>query len=171
MREVAADGAAIADLRMRDVRQRLVDERQVARGGGVALQAAIAGQRADAQASRAIRRDPGAIGQRVDVDQHCRLRQPEIHCRNKTLAAGEKSRFIAMFGLQLQGLIEAAGGDVVEGRRFHVAEGYQKLGRCGCAPVWKRARRLVKIFCGSRALEKTIDNSGELACPIFCQPE
>ena len=60
MREVAADGAAVADLRMRDVRQRLVDERQVARGGGVALEVAIARQRTDAQAFARRSSDPGA---------------------------------------------------------------------------------------------------------------
>jgi hypothetical protein len=64
-----------------------------------------------------------------------------------------------MFGLQSQGLIKAAGGDVAEGRGLHVAEGYQKLGRCGCGRVWKSGRRSVKIFSRSRALEKTIDNS------------
>jgi hypothetical protein len=48
------------------------------------------------------------------------LRQPKIHCRNKALAARQKMRLVAVFGLQLQGLFEGPGGDVPEGRRFHV---------------------------------------------------
>ena len=48
MGEIAADGAAIADLRVRDVRQSLVDQRQVPRDRRIALEDAVAGQRADA---------------------------------------------------------------------------------------------------------------------------
>ena len=54
MRKIAADGAAIADLRMRDDRQRFGDERQFDLRHRIALEAAIARQRADAQAIAAI---------------------------------------------------------------------------------------------------------------------
>ena len=61
MRKIAADGAAIADLRMRDVRQRLGNERQVGCGRRIALEAAIARQRADAQTVRAVLPDAGKL--------------------------------------------------------------------------------------------------------------
>ena len=139
MRQVATDGSAIADLRVRDMRQRLVDERQVARRGGVALEAPIAGERTDTQASCAVLLHPGALGQRIDVDQQRRLRQPEIHCRNKALAAGKEPPLVAMFGLELQGLLKGAGGDVPEGRGLHAREATRKLAMRVCAKVWKRS--------------------------------
>jgi len=116
------------DLRVRDVRQRLVEERQVARGQGIALEAPITRQRADAHALPAAFLDAGASGQGIDVDQQSRLRQPEIHCRNKALPTGEKSCFVAVLGFQLQRLFEAPRGDIAEGCGLHIARGYQKGG-------------------------------------------
>ena len=118
MRKIAADGAAIADLRMRDDRQRFGDERQFDLRHRIALEAAIARQRADAQAIAAIP-DAGKLFQRIDVDQHGRLRQTEVHGRHQALPAGQEARLVAMFGLQRQGLLERAGSDVAERRGFH----------------------------------------------------
>ena len=63
---------------------------------------------------------PGKLCQRVDIDQHRRLRQSKIHCRNKALTARQKMRLVAVFGLQLQGLLEGPGGNVPEGRGLHI---------------------------------------------------
>lgn len=84
---------------MGDVRQRLAHEWQVPRGCGVALEAAVTGHRADTHLSTGAVAHADKLDERIDVDQHGRLRQPEIHRRNKTLPAREKSRFIAVFGL------------------------------------------------------------------------
>ena len=91
------------------------------RGGGIAFEVAVPRQRADAQPLAGPVADPGKLLQRIDVDQHRRLREPEIHCRNKTLTAGEKTRFVTVFGLQLQGLLDGLGGDVLERRWLHAA--------------------------------------------------
>ena len=48
MGEITADGAAIADLRVRDVGQSLMDQRQVPDNRRIALEDAVAGQRTDA---------------------------------------------------------------------------------------------------------------------------
>ena len=52
MREIAADGPAIADLRVRDMGQSFVDEWQVSRCRGIALEIPVARQRSDAHAVR-----------------------------------------------------------------------------------------------------------------------
>ncbi len=62
----------------------------------------------------------GELAQRIDIDQHGRLGQPEIHRRNKALTAGEKPRLVAVFGLELQGLLDGPSGDIPEGRGFHI---------------------------------------------------
>ena len=90
-------------------------------GRRIAFEVAVTRQRTDAQPLCRPVADPGKLLQRIDVDQHRRLRQPEIHCRNKTLTAGEKTRFVAVFGLQLQGLLDGSGGDVLERRWLHAA--------------------------------------------------
>ena len=118
MRKIAANGAAIADLRMRNDRQRFGDERQFGLRHRIALEAAIARERADAQAVAAIA-DAGKLFDRIDVDEHGRLCQPEVHGRHQALPAGQETRLVAMFGLQRQGLLERAGSDVAERRRFH----------------------------------------------------
>src|SRR5258708_18118041 len=76
------------------------------------------------------------LRQGIDMDQNCRLGQPEIHGRHETLAAGEKTRLFAIFGLQRQGLLEGARGNVPEGGGFHV---WRK--------VWKGSPEGVKIIC------------------------
>ena len=102
VRQIAANGSAIANLRVRDVGQRFMDQGQVACGCRIAFELAVACERADADAVRQRRfLHSRKLRQRIDIDQHGRLREPKIHCRNKALTARQKMRLVAVFGLQL----------------------------------------------------------------------
>ena len=85
----------------------------------IALQHAIARQRPDANPVAGDVLDAGKVGQRVDINEHCRLGQPEIHRRNKTLTARQEARLIAMLGLERQSLLDAPSGNIAKGRGFH----------------------------------------------------
>ena len=102
------------------MRQRFVDERQFALDRGIALETAIARHRADAEPIGGAIPDAGKLAQPIDIDQQSRLRQPEIHRRNKALTARQEARLVAMFGFQRQGLLDGPGGDVAKGRGFHI---------------------------------------------------
>ena len=159
MREIAADGAAVADLRMRDVRQRFVDQRQFALRHRIALEAAVARQRADAQAVAGAVIHAGKLVERIDIDQHGRLGQPEIHCRDKALTAGQEARLVAVFGLQLQGLLDGPGGNIAERRGFHIVVNVPESGDL--------AAEYEKICCGeskSSAMHRPILGAPPCAC-------
>ena len=118
MRKVPANGAAVSDLWVRDVRERLVDQRKHPGKRLVALQRPVSGQRPD-PCRRPGRMDPGEILNAVDIDQDCRLRQAEIHRRHQALPASKKLRVIAILGLERKCLRERGGGDVFERSRLH----------------------------------------------------
>src|ERR1700683_511391 len=119
MGQVAADGAAIADLRMRNMRQRLVHERQVARCGRIALKLPIPGQRTDPQSSRWRALHTRAHRQWINVDQYLRLGESEIERRNKTLAARQEASVLAIFGFERQSLLQRTGCYVFKWRGLH----------------------------------------------------
>ena len=75
---------------------------QAARKPAVALEIAVAGQRTDADTLAAGLIDTGQVIETVDVDQHGRPRQAEVHGRNQALAAGKKPGFVAIFGFERQ---------------------------------------------------------------------
>src|ERR1700724_2321710 len=138
MREVAADCATVADLRMRDVRQCFRNKRQISCRRRIALQVPIACQGANVQAFRLGSPGSRELRQGIDIDQNRRLGQPKIHGRDETLAAGEKTRLLAIFGLQRQGLLERASGNVPEWRGFHAAGATIKISGCGLAQSMER---------------------------------
>ncbi len=103
---------------MRDVRQRLRDERRVSPHERIALGASLARHRADAQA--AIGRFDA--GQRIDpiqVDEHGGTREPEVQHGHQALAARERLRFVAVLREQRERLLDAFRGEVLERRRLH----------------------------------------------------
>ena len=73
---------------MRDVRQRLGEERDELRERGIALDRALPRHRADPHAVRAGA-DAGERRDAVQIDEHRRARQPEVHRGDEALPAGE----------------------------------------------------------------------------------
>ena len=117
MRKIAADGAANCYCGCAMTGSTFGDERQFDWRHRIALEAAIACQRADAQAITAIA-DAGKLLDRIDVDQHGGL------CQRKFMAApGPPARKRASSPCSAfdAGLLERAGSDVTEGRGFHNA--------------------------------------------------
>jgi len=131
MREVAADGPAVADLRVGDMGQGFMDQGQVPCRSGITLELAVSRERSDAQTVRSAVPHACKLCQRVNVDQHSRLRQPKIHCRNKALTPSQKMRLVAVFGLHLQGLLKGPGGNIPKGRGLHVLGRVAENGRGG----------------------------------------
>ena len=115
MRQAAADGAAVADLKIADVLGALDDERKpLAQEGGLE-QVAVGGGGADAGALPVLR-DPAQLGEVAHVHQPRRLRQPEAHHRQQAVAAGEDLAAVA--GRQrVERVPERHGAHVVEARR------------------------------------------------------
>ena len=120
MAEIAADGATITDLRVRDVRQRFTKHGKIPGQAGVVLERAIAGQRADAGAATGSA-DPGQFADLIDVDQDGRPGQAKIHGRYQALATGEKLRLVAVFGLQQERLLQRRCRNIFERGGLHGA--------------------------------------------------
>ena len=64
-------------------------------------------------------RDVTEIGNRVQVDEHRRHREPEVHGGNQALAAGERLGVAAMTGEQRECFTAARRTMVVERRGLH----------------------------------------------------
>ena len=118
MGEVAAERAAVADRRMREVRHRRRDQRQVPRDLGRAHQLDVARQRADAHRPVGDR-DALQLGEAADVDEELRREKPQVQRRDEALPAGQDLRVVAMPAQERQRLGERARADVVESRRLH----------------------------------------------------
>src|SRR5579863_5534279 len=118
MGQVATDRAAVSNLGMGDMRKRVGKQRAGFQKVAIALERTIARQGANADVPLAPI-DRGEFGKTVDVDQHRRPRQAEIHRRNEALAASEEPGFVAMLGFQGQRLIKGRSPDVFEWSRLH----------------------------------------------------
>ncbi len=116
--EVAADGAAVAHLRIADLGRRLGHDRarlleHVGRG-----ELGVGGERADAHArSRAL--DAGELLDAADVDQVGGLRQPQLHHRQQAVAAGEELG-VLLRAQEVERLSDARGAVIVELGRVHL---------------------------------------------------
>ena len=107
MGEIAADGAAVADLRMGDVGQRLVDSGSVARDRADRARGCDSGSaRRCARRSVAPFTIPASSVSGLISIRIAGWVEPEIHRRHQALAAGQKARLVAVFGLERQGLLE-----------------------------------------------------------------
>jgi hypothetical protein len=73
-----------------------------------------------ANGDRAVHLDVVEILQVVDVDEHCRTREPEAHRRHQALAAGEHARVWSMFLQVCKGLVDGARPNVFEGCWDHL---------------------------------------------------
>src|SRR5215475_285327 len=88
MRQAAADGAAITDCQMRDVRHRRAKNWEVSCDHRRNLKLVMARERA--YPDLVIRfLDESEIGNTIDIDQDRRLYQPKVEHRHKALPAGK----------------------------------------------------------------------------------
>src|SRR5438105_9198115 len=100
----------------------------------------IARQRAnpDLRAFRTF--DTRQLAETIDVDQHGRPRQSKIHRWDQALPAGEKARFVAIFGLQGERVVNRRSCNILEWGRLHRS-------RSETAPIsaWRVQRRKVSV--------------------------
>src|ERR1700758_2022780 len=111
MSEIAANGSAATDLRMRDMRQRVSKQRAIMQEPAVPFHRAIACERSHAEVLRVRPVETGKLCQAVDVDQHGGTRQAEIHRGYQALAAGQEPCLVAISGFERQSLVERGCGD------------------------------------------------------------
>ena len=118
MRDAAADGAAIADLVVRDMRDRGLEQRMRADEPRVVLDVAPAHHGAERDAVGG-NPDLAQLRELAQIDQQRRLRQPERQHRHQALAAGERLGVAVARGEQLHGFGQRRRARIVEGRHLH----------------------------------------------------
>ncbi len=82
MCEIAAERAAVADLRVRDLPDRFMSKRVVCGDRRAGFYIRLRDERADTHSAGPGFNDIILVGQCVQVEQNRRLGQPEIHRRN-----------------------------------------------------------------------------------------
>jgi len=117
-RAAAAEGAAVADRRVGDVRHRCRDERQVPRDVGGALELRVPRERADAYVIPGDF-DPRKRRDAVDVDENFRRCDAEIQHRDEALSAREHPRLVLVLGKKRKRLCDARRSRVGKARCFH----------------------------------------------------
>src|SRR5579871_2497169 len=122
MRQVAAHGAAVANLVVTDVRQRLRHQWTSVAHGGRALSSPLAYERTETElpAGRGTDATEWPV-QAVDVNQVCGARQAQIEQRDQTLTARQHFGVVAEAGQQLESLGFRVRTVIVERGRFHVS--------------------------------------------------
>ena len=118
--QASPDGSARPRLEVPDERRRLGQERS---GGGdtrVALEGALADERAKPETSllRAYRAERGHA---VEVYQHGGTGEPHVHHGYQALAARQRLGVRPVAGEELQRLVDRARGEVLERGRSHAA--------------------------------------------------
>ena len=149
MREIAADGAAVADLRMRDVRQRLGDERQFGRASSDRVRGC------DSASARRCANDPPPFF-RMPANSFSGLMSISMAgCVRRKFIAGTRlwpparNRASSPYSaFNVKACARTAGGDVAERCRFH------SDGR-----VTKKPRRVLGRTMGKIAAESKIASS------------
>ncbi len=118
MGKAAADRAAIADLVMRNVRNRGLEQRMRRIEPFVVFDVAPTHHGAQRDA---FRRNPDAaqIGELAKVDQQGRLGKAEREHRDEALAAGDRLGVTVTRRQELNGFGERRRACIVEGRQFH----------------------------------------------------
>ena len=117
-RDAAAEGAAVADRGMGDMRHGVRDQRQMFGHKRRRQHLGMAGERADPHRP-VLQRDAFQRVDAVDVDQEAGLGEPHVQRRHQALAAGEDAGFALMLRKKLQDAVEAFRPDIGEARRLH----------------------------------------------------
>ena len=117
MGKAAADGAAVADLIMRDVGDSRAQQR--VRGGQPPIVLDVAPANPGAKPNAALADgDVAEPGNPAQIDQHARRRQPEGENRNQALPAGDHG-CLGIRHEQVDRFPECGWGLVLEGSWFH----------------------------------------------------
>ncbi len=142
MGEAAGEGAADADRQMRDVvRDRRQEPRERA-GGRPARSKTTWRVRAPMASAPSTCARPTSAVDAVDVDEHRRPRQAEVHRRHQALAAGKHAAVAAVAREELEGFLERSRRVVVEGRGLHLEV---TLAPSGVGPTTQSAESRVRI--------------------------
>ena len=113
VRERAAEGAAVTDLRIADLAAAARQDRHVLAHQRVVLDVVVAGEAADRDRVAGVAH-VGEVGEPTDVDEHRRRRQPQLHQRQQRVAAGEELGVVAVLGEQRDRVVDGVGAGVVE---------------------------------------------------------
>ena len=114
-----AKGAAVADLLVRDVGRDLAEQRRAGGHQRVELDGAVPRHRADRQAPVRLRPDESQVGDAVQIHQHRRLCQPEVHGWDQALPTRQHLRIEAVLRQQRQRLSGTRWNVVLKGSWFH----------------------------------------------------
>ena len=118
MRKAAPDGAAVADRRMRDMGDRIRQQRSMGCYFRRFQEIDVARQRTDGE-DAFLHRNPAQLGQLADIDNEFGRDQAQIHRRQQALAARQHLGPVAMRGQQFQRVCDAGCAGVSESRGFH----------------------------------------------------
>ncbi len=116
--EAASDGAPRPGLEVPDEGRRLGQERSGGGNASVALEGALADERAQMQAPR-FRAYGGKCGDAVEVHEDGRASETHVHHGHEALTARQRLGVAAVAGEKLQRLVDRARGEVFEGGRTH----------------------------------------------------
>jgi len=116
--QAAADGAAVAHLKVADLARRLAQHRQLRRDQRRFLDFHVAGHGADAKLA-AVFANVTQVRNAMDVDQIFGPGEAEFHHRHQTLAAGQELGVVAVAAQQLDGVVDSVGSQIFEASRIH----------------------------------------------------
>jgi hypothetical protein len=117
-RQAAAEGAAVADCRVRDVLRGVGQQGQMLLDVVGCGDGSMRGERTDVHMA-ILHADAGVLVQAADVDQQFGRGQPHIERGHQALSAGQKLRRVAVALEQIEHLGEAACPCVGKRRGFH----------------------------------------------------
>ena len=100
--DIAAERADIANLRIGDQQRSFAQDRDFRAEKIGADQIVLRRHGADDDVV-AVGADAFEVGDAGEIDQMRRLRQPQLHHRNKTVAAGQRPAVVAQFGEEANG--------------------------------------------------------------------
>ncbi len=104
MRDRAADGAAVPDLRVTDLAGRVREQRHLTAEEFGVFHVVVPGQGADRDVGPLVG-DVGQVVQAAQVDDHLGGGQTQLHQRQQRVAAGQELRVVAVFGGQVEGFL------------------------------------------------------------------
>ena len=119
VRERAADGTAVADLRVADLAGGVGEERGVLLHERVRLDRAMGREGADGEMVAAVVH-VGQVVEPADVDDDRRVGEAELHHRQERVTARHQLRLVAVLGERGEGGVGRVGPDVVERNRDHL---------------------------------------------------
>ena len=119
VRDGAADGAAVANLRVADLPRGVGDDGALLAQERARRDVVVAGQRADRDPI-AVVLDVREVGEPSDVDEKGRLGEAQLHERQQRVPAGQQLRVLAL-PEQADRVVDGGRNLVVEGGRDHAA--------------------------------------------------